>query len=168
MSDLYVFANGQVFGLTPCAPIIDFLASQNENFVAALCLDINPSGSLDSYYVFELKDKATYMLYNEREDEKIDEMDASDDTQFMQFLNQVINEKVRDESYFDGYKITGIKTYSAIARLYDNEQVKWGKVSFTTYYTSSSNTTDAGAEASQSLPLDQEVEQEYWFNVNAL
>ena len=28
MGDLYVFANGQIFGLTPCAPIVDY--STNE------------------------------------------------------------------------------------------------------------------------------------------
>ena len=51
--------------------------------MAALCLDIDPSGSLDSYYVFEKEDKATYMLYNDREDEDIGDIDVNSDTQFM-------------------------------------------------------------------------------------
>ena len=83
LSDLYTFANGQVFGLTPCAPIVDFSKKTDGEFVAALCLDIDPSGSLDSYYVFEKEDKATYMLYNDREDEDIGDIDVNSDTQFM-------------------------------------------------------------------------------------
>ena len=84
MGDLYIFADGLVFGLTPCAPILNFPESE---FIAALCMDLNPSGTLTQYYPFEEDDQASYMLFNTNSD---GEADYGKDSQFRQFLTQII------------------------------------------------------------------------------
>ena len=61
MSDVYIFADSRVSGLTPCAPIVNFPES---DFVAALCMDLNASGSLTNYYPFDENDQPTYLIFN--------------------------------------------------------------------------------------------------------
>ena len=45
LSDLYIFASADVFGLTPCAPILKQRTESDPvdpEFYGSLCMDINP------------------------------------------------------------------------------------------------------------------------------
>lgn len=84
LSDLYIFANGSIFGMTPCAPIYDF---SRDEFEAALCMDIDPAGDLLQYYQFEPTDQATYMIFNSDQEKDMSEIKAGDDVEFLNFLN---------------------------------------------------------------------------------
>lgn len=89
MGDLYVFATDRVFGLTPCAPVRRYdTARQEFEFVAAFCIDVKSSGPLNEYY--ELAAQANYMLYNIGQDESRSENILEKDSDFRQFMAQII------------------------------------------------------------------------------
>ena len=124
IGDVYLFINTQLFGLTSCAPIMNFSESK---FEAALCMDTNPSGSLSQYYTFDEDAKPQYMLFNQEEDRESNDINYDKDSQFWKFLTQVINAVVKsDDSKYDLFEIDTIWTESVQARLYDNEIVEWG------------------------------------------
>ena len=93
MGDLYIFASGEVFGLTPCAPIVkyDIETGSELDFKTALCMDLDISGKLDMYYIFQNQtiDIASYMLFNEIEDENYRDSTVNDDSHFIKFMKQV-------------------------------------------------------------------------------
>ena len=90
MGDLYIFASGEVFGLTPCAPVVRHDKNTEEfKFESALCIDLNISGSLDNYFSFVLdaKEQNSYMLFNEIEGEDYRDASVGDEnSQFIKFL----------------------------------------------------------------------------------
>ena len=134
MSDVYIFADSLNFGLTPCAPIVNFPES---DFVAALCLDLNASGSLSHYYPFDKVDQPTYMIFNQRDDQESGEIDLDKDvqeSQFLKFLTKIMREKMKDDELkFDRFEIKKMSIESETARLYANEIVEWATVSFIGY-----------------------------------
>ena len=88
MGDLYIFASGEVFGLTPCAPVVRHDKNNDEvKFESALCMDLNISGTLKNYFAFLLDEENyqnSYMLFNEIEGE--DYRDASVNDKDSQFI----------------------------------------------------------------------------------
>ena len=67
LSDLYIFASGGYFGLTPCAPIHKSKVGASEDeieFYGALCYDIDPSGSLKEYFDLDTNMLTTHLLFN--------------------------------------------------------------------------------------------------------
>lgn len=75
MTDVYIFATGGAFGLSPCAPIVRHIEGSDEpEFVAAMCTDFDPSGSLTLYFEFDAEeDETSYMLFNSDTDEDVNE-----------------------------------------------------------------------------------------------
>ena len=99
MGDLYIFASGEVFGLTPCAPIVkyDIETGSELDFKTALCMDLDISGKLDMYYIFQNQtiDIASYMLFNEIEDENYRDSTVNDDSHFIKFMKQVTEQNIQ-------------------------------------------------------------------------
>ena len=91
-------------------------------------MDIQPSGPLNEYYQFEAKEQATYILFNDEVDVVFSEITAEDDTQFKQYLTQIIDSKILNgELLFESFVITEIEMDKALARLYNDDEVEWGK-----------------------------------------
>ena len=89
------------------------------------------------------------MLFNNLEEEDYHNITADDDSQFMKFLNQIIEKRIRRDSLpFTSFKITAIEFETAIARLYNDQSVEWGKVDSTFF-------SENG----------EETKQEFWFTV---
>ena len=103
MGDVYLFLNTKLFGLTSCAPIMNFTESK---FEAALCMDTDPSGLLSQYYPFDKDAQPVFMLFNQDEDREPGDIDKTKDSQFWQFLTQSINSLVQnDDSKYDTFEI---------------------------------------------------------------
>lgn len=86
LGDIYINTANE-FGLTPCAPITN-RAKGDQKFVAALCTDISPSGSLDQYYEFDTNsvnegtENETYMLFNDAEGSIMEDSLTDSDSKF--------------------------------------------------------------------------------------
>ena len=101
MGDVYLFINTKKFGLSSCAPIMNFAESK---FEAALCMDTDPSGFLSQYYPFSKDDKPIFMVFNQEEDMAPGDIRNDVNSQFWQFLTQSINSLVRtDKSKYDTF-----------------------------------------------------------------
>ena len=143
MGDLYIFASGQVFGLTPCAPVVRHDKNTKEvKFESALCIDLNISGSLSNYFSFILdaKEQNAYMLFNEIEGEDYRDASVNDEnSQFIKFLKQVTEEQIKEHNrefpldQWTDFKYTDIEFERMTARLFKDKIIEWG-VLYVTYF----------------------------------
>ena len=137
LSDLYLFASEPILGLTSCSPIVKQTAQKvmlQEDFIGALCLDIDPSGSLKDYFVLENDKYASYMMFNDDDIFQIDAFDhISDleDSQFRTFIERIVGDRVKKAGDWDTVKVESLLAFSKRARIYDNKFVTWGVVDFT-------------------------------------
>ena len=149
LSDLYIQANEQAFGMTACAPI----SEQDKSLFGALCLDMNPSGPLQNYYPFSETEYATYLLFNN--DAEFDSITDIGDSKFRDYIETIIGAKVKDFRNYDTFEITELLAWSKQARIYNNEELTWGKVSFKLGVT----------EANENPDLE-DIEASYWFIID--
>lgn len=104
------------------------------DFYGALCLDIDPSGPLNDYFVIKNDKYATYMMFNS--DEKYDtitDLEVTDlkDSEFKIFSEKIVGNRVKMAGDWDTVKVESLLAWSKRARLYDNEHLIWGVVDFT-------------------------------------
>lgn len=102
LSDLYIQASADYFGITPCAPILrqpdlelELEAGstiEDEDFYGAVCYDIDPSGSLKEYFEIDADNQPTHLLFNS--DENFESMSRIIDSQFVNFAEQTIGAKI--------------------------------------------------------------------------
>ena len=129
VSDLYLFASQKVLGLTNCAPVLKEDSQGKTDFHGTICLDIDPSGSLNEFFTFEYDKKyATYLMFND--DEAFDSITRVDESEFKTYVEDIVGSRIRAAGDWISVKISEIKAWAKRARIYDNKHVTWGRVDF--------------------------------------
>ena len=132
LGDLYQFANSDIQGITPCAPINRMAADVEEDedtFVGAICLDMAPSGDINEFYPFVSVEQATYLLFNP--DEAFESIQRVHESSLAGLIEQVIGGKVQQALNYDTFKINSLDAWSKRARIYDNKHITWGRLDIT-------------------------------------
>ena len=77
-------AEGNVLGLTPCAPIIHQKQDEEDGFAGAICIDVDPSGSVQEYFNLDQENMPTHLLFNS--DEAFESRENIDDSEFKEYI----------------------------------------------------------------------------------
>lgn len=125
-----MFTDKNVLGLTNCAPVLrrqDEKSDQFE-FYATMCVDLDPSGPLNEYLAPQNDKYATYLMFNN--DAAFDTISDVESSEFKQFVQRIVGESIREAGDWESVEIKQIEAQAKRARIYDKKHVTWGAVDF--------------------------------------
>lgn len=118
--------------MTPCAPInkqrIGADWSESE-FAGAICYDIDPSGPLDEYFVFDASDFPFQMLF--QSDEIFESRENLEQSAFKEYAEQIIGGQIKQVKQVSKVLVQSIKIIEKNAVLYNQQGFTLGQIEFT-------------------------------------